>query len=265
MPTLDVHLIEIARIQPGEFERRLDPDHVANLARDIKENGLHQPIGVIPRLPGFVRSWGQHRCAALELLSETHVPAVVVPEDADELLYSLTENNLRLEESMEAMVARVSALAQRHACTFHDAALEANVNPSKFTRCKKIVDKLAPEAKQLAEAHELGMSDLYLVATHAPSPAAQLEALQARVNGMSRDELADWLKARRTTDEKSQPTTKRRSHKIALPDLNAELHVNLPSEFDGPFIMERMRQLKCQLKAIRKQSQPARRLPRPRA
>ena len=170
MSNYEVQLIEIATIFPGEFERPLNLDHVASLARDIQENGLHQPIGVIPGPRGPRRCWGQHRCEAFRTLGRTHVPGRIVDERADELMFSLTENNLRLEESMEAMVTRVTALARRQACTFHDAALQANVNPSKFSRCKKIVAKLSDEAKQFAAAHDLGMSDLYLVASRTIRP-----------------------------------------------------------------------------------------------
>jgi ParB family chromosome partitioning protein len=73
-----VDRIPITAIHTGLNPREyFDPAKIRELAESIKANGLLQPISVRPHEGGYQLIAGERRFRALQLLGETHAPAIV--------------------------------------------------------------------------------------------------------------------------------------------------------------------------------------------
>ena len=254
-----MQLVSLASIAVSLCSRTFNEQHAAKLAGNIKAVGkLFQPIGVLPDGDAYRLVWGRHRLEAFRLLGQTQIPAFILPPDTppeEELRFSMVENNLRRDESFEDTVARVEQLASRLKCSSRQAAAHAEVKPAYFSRCKSISNKLTPEAKSLARQHKLGMSDLYLIASKATSPAMQLEAIQARIGGLTRDELGAWIKSRVVpAAKKVTPLV------LGLTACKVSLKLELPPESEYADLDKAWKELTKRLFAHRK-SVPVRLLP----
>lgn len=91
----DFRMIPIASIDPPDVSMRetMDDDKLAELATDIKENGLRQPLGVRAVGDRFRISYGHRRRIACEMVGELVVPCFVIADDDDE------EQNAKLSEN----------------------------------------------------------------------------------------------------------------------------------------------------------------------
>lgn len=89
----DVSLNQID--EPADILREnFSTDEMGQLADSIAAEGLHQPIGLKPT-PGTNRyriAWGHRRYMAHVLLRRQTIRAEILPDDADTLLYAISEN-----------------------------------------------------------------------------------------------------------------------------------------------------------------------------
>lgn len=96
----DFRVIAIELIDPPLVAMRetMDDRKLAELAADIRENGLRQPIGVRPVADRFRVSYGHRRRVACELAGEPLIPCLVLADDDDvEEAGKIAENWLREE------------------------------------------------------------------------------------------------------------------------------------------------------------------------
>lgn len=96
----DFRLVPITLIDPPEVAMResMDDRKLEELAKDIRDSGLRQPIGVRPRGDRFRVSYGHRRRIACEMAGELIVPCFVLEDDDDqEEQFKLAENWLREE------------------------------------------------------------------------------------------------------------------------------------------------------------------------
>ena len=205
-----VQFIDVDKIDPFEPNRKPNPKLVEQIAQSLIEHkdlfyeGLLQPIGVKPNGDRYRGIFGNTRLAATKLAGRKTIACHVLPKDAtpgDELKFSLKENHLRENESVESTLSRVQAYAAYANCSFAAAARKCGVSKSYVSKAKKISASLSIDAKAFAQSNSIGISILYLLTT-APE-AKQLKLLEAYVaKELDRDAFA---RACRSTD---MPKTK---------------------------------------------------------
>lgn len=96
----DFRVIAIALIDPPLVAMRetMDDRKLEELAADIRDNGLNQPIGVRPVGDRFRVVYGHRRRVACELARELEIPCFVLADDDDvEESRKISENWLREE------------------------------------------------------------------------------------------------------------------------------------------------------------------------
>jgi ParB family chromosome partitioning protein len=92
---------EIARLRPSRFQPRRDFSEpaLADLAQSIREQGIVQPIVVVPRAEGFEIVAGERRWRAARLAGLERVPIVIREHASDrELLELALVENLQRED-----------------------------------------------------------------------------------------------------------------------------------------------------------------------
>lgn len=220
MSNYTVQMLSVASMVLSPDARDIDEGHAKKIARTVPVNGdILQGIGVIQLADGTYRVvWGGHRLRAYKILGRTEIPARILPPEttpADEAKYSLVENAVRKNETFEEKLARVENLALAEGVSIDEARELSEISKGEFNRCQTIGKKLTPNARRFANKHKdkIGNSDLYLVASKAPTEQKQLEALQARVNGKTRNELASWLGVQKKPASKTKAPRKPRQHR----------------------------------------------------
>jgi ParB/RepB/Spo0J family partition protein len=94
----DFRLLPIELIDPPDVAMReqMDPDKLAELAEDIRANGMIQPGGVIVTGDRFRIIFGHRRFIGSQIAGERVYPAFVYPEGADvEEDLKIAENTIR--------------------------------------------------------------------------------------------------------------------------------------------------------------------------
>lgn len=110
--------LEVAKIQPDPQQPRktFDPVKLQELAEDIKQNGLIQPI--IVRLSGvgeYVVIAGERRLKAAQMLNQAKIKAIIAKDYSDSQLgyIQMSENmkrdDLRFYEMAEFIIGRIDA------------------------------------------------------------------------------------------------------------------------------------------------------------
>lgn len=99
---------------PADILREdFNTDEMGQLADSIAAEGLHQPIGLKPT-PGTNRykiAWGHRRYMAHVLLHRPTIRAEILPDDADTLLYAISEN---LQRSNLTPIEEALAIQRLH-------------------------------------------------------------------------------------------------------------------------------------------------------
>ena len=217
----NVEMLRLDRIVIPGTARTIDESHAKKIARTIPIDGgdLLQPIGVVQEDACVFRIvWGGHRYRAYQILGRSEIPARILPPGttpADEARYSLVENAARRREGYEEKLQRVENLAKAEGVDLRKAMELAEISPSEFNKCQTTLRKLKPKARQFAKEHkdQIGNSDLYLVASKATTEQQQVDALAARINGLTRNELASWLGVQKKPAPKASRPRKPRSHR----------------------------------------------------
>ena len=216
----NVQMVDLSSIEIPSSARKVEDKDARKLARTIPPTGeIFQPIGLVPideEKSLYRLIWGGHRYRAYQILGREKIPANILSKEttkADEAKYSLVENSTRKEESPEELLARLQGYAKQLGVSISEAAKFAEIRPAYLSRCKAAATKLSPVAKKFAKEHKLGISTLYLIATKAKTPEKQLEAMQAYVAGMTRDELVLWLDVQ--TKPSGKPKRKKKQTKQA--------------------------------------------------
>lgn len=124
--------IPLNKIKLGRNSRmNVTDDEIAGLMESIKEEGLLQPIGVVPRNGGYEICFGNRRFLATSKLGLTTIPAMVFAnaKDVEVDMKNLTENiqrrNLSLTEA-----GRYIVLLQEQGLTIGEVAVRLGVSKS---------------------------------------------------------------------------------------------------------------------------------------
>lgn len=124
--------IPLNKIKLGRNSRmNVTDDEIAGLMESIKEEGLLQPIGVVPRGGGYEICFGNRRFLATSKLGLTSIPAMVFAnaKDVEVDMKNLTENiqrrNLSLTEA-----GRYITLLQEQGLTLAEVAVRLGVSKS---------------------------------------------------------------------------------------------------------------------------------------
>jgi ParB/RepB/Spo0J family partition protein len=104
----DFRMIPIGLIDEPEvaMRRSMDDGKLAELAVDIRANGLRQPIGVRPTGDRFRVSYGHRRRLACVIAGESEIPCFVLDDDSDEEERAKIAENWLREETNPAEEAR---------------------------------------------------------------------------------------------------------------------------------------------------------------
>ena len=189
-------LIPIDQItNPPNHNRKLDDNHVADLAADIKRHGLRHPITVIASGKRIEVIAGLHRLEACRILGLNDIECKMLDPStskAELLEISIAENQVRKNESLSETFARIDQIIKERQCSIKEAAQRAGVTKSKASMLRVYDDKMCADGKQLVDKHphDIGISIAYEVARHARSDAQQIEWLESFIDGsMTRDDI----------------------------------------------------------------------------
>ncbi|RCS54863.1 hypothetical protein DTL42_07060 [Bremerella cremea] len=185
--------VSLSQIDLVENRRPLDEENLRRLEPSIAENGVLQPVGLVAVGNRFLLCIGNHRHEVTKRLGHTEIDALVWPEGTPPeqmLVFSLHENHLRKDESVEDTFKRVTELARYHRCSFTEAAVHACVTPGTLSKIRKSVGKLCPEALKVARENKIGVAITYEVARRAKTEDEQTAWLKEHAAGrMSRDAI----------------------------------------------------------------------------
>lgn len=110
--------LEVAKIQPDPQQPRktFDPVKLQELAEDIKQNGLIQPI--IVRMSGvgeYVIIAGERRLKAAQMLNQAKIKAIIAKDYSDsqlgyiQMAENMKRDDLRFYEMAEFIIGRINA------------------------------------------------------------------------------------------------------------------------------------------------------------
>jgi ParB/RepB/Spo0J family partition protein len=103
--------VELSKLVKSPYNVRVEAVVVGELAKNIKKNGLHDPIKIRPKGKKYEVVDGNRRWKAFEINGEKKIPAFLNEmTDGEALLYSLTETLHKLDNSPEEK-ARAIAIA----------------------------------------------------------------------------------------------------------------------------------------------------------
>lgn len=181
--------IPVSNIVIGERVRGVHKAAVKNLVDSIRVQGLLQPIGVKQTGEKFKLIWGAHRLNAFKSLGMERIPARVFPADTPDhriQLAELEENYARQELSgKQRQEFAVKLLRLRSG----NNAESGNSENFQKNWMEELANKIGAERRTVHNWWVDFLKDTGL--TTKPSKATEAE----------RQQFADWLEARRATEE----------------------------------------------------------------
>jgi ParB family chromosome partitioning protein len=149
----EVERVPVARTDqdPRQPRKTMDPNKLAELAANIREHGLQQPIHVRPGAAGrFVVVIGARRLEAFKLLDWEEIPAVIHPGplDGEELrLLQVSENLLR--EDVNPMEQALALKECLNGGTASALAAKLGVAVATVTNALSLAEKLPADVQEL--------------------------------------------------------------------------------------------------------------------
>ena len=108
---IPIDLIDVAK----QFREEFDQESINELAEDIKERGLLQPIQLMPIKDRYRLILGERRLRAVQASGVSHIPALISEVSADDFeLMQLAENIQREELNHEEEVKAVKLLYKKY-------------------------------------------------------------------------------------------------------------------------------------------------------
>ncbi len=140
--------IDIDMIKPNPYQprKRFDEESLRQLSESLKQNGMLQPVVVMPAEDGYVLLAGERRWRAAAIAGFDKIPAVIKKiseEKAAEI--ALIENLLREDLTPLEVASSLEALRQRLGLTHEELAERIGLDRStvtNFLRILKLPDKI---------------------------------------------------------------------------------------------------------------------------
>lgn len=195
-PRFEFKTVLVELIDPPICARPIDSEHVQRLAESIDQYGLFQRPGVIAEGDRYRTVYGNTRIHAHKRLGRTSCDVAVLPSGttpADEMSYSIQENELRQDEHFLDLLVRIDQQAKFAGCSPTQAAEANGVSGSRLSRIRKLDGILDEAMKSSARKHDVGMSVLYEIA-QAATPSERKAFLDAYIAGdLKRDQIVEAI------------------------------------------------------------------------
>ena len=217
----EVKLVPIELIDAEkQFRQEFDKDSIGELAKDIQERGLLQPVLLNPNNDRFQLIAGERRLHAVKLNGSLHIPALITKVSADEFeLLQLAENIQREELTHEEEAKAVQILYKKYGSL---AEVSKKVNKSiswvskRYTSGKSMT-WMAKELLEegITEDFELikGLEQYYELAGYDAARKLQEEIKQGKAGRNEVRALVKELKTKKKEqDEKALAKAKKVSH-----------------------------------------------------
>lgn len=198
---LPISQVESYSAQPRKL---FDEDALAELADSIREHGVIQPLTVRKLSSGYYQIIaGERRWRAARMAGLTEIPAVVIEADdqkAAEL--ALVENLQREDLNPMEEAAGYQSLIQTYHMTQEEAAKRVGKSRSAVANAMRLLG-LQPPVRKLVEEGTLSAG--HARALLPLSPALQVKAAEAVVQGQLSVRQAEALAKRMLTEPKEEP------------------------------------------------------------
>lgn len=198
---LPISQVESYSAQPRKL---FDEDALAELADSIREHGVIQPLTVRKLSSGYYQIIaGERRWRAARMAGLTEIPAVVIEADdqkAAEL--ALVENLQREDLNPMEEAAGYQSLIQTYHMTQEEAAKRVGKSRSAVANAMRLLG-LQPTVRKLVEEGTLSAG--HARALLPLSPALQVKAAEAVVQGQLSVRQAEALAKRMLTEPKEEP------------------------------------------------------------
>lgn len=198
---LPISQVESYSAQPRKL---FDEDALAELADSIREHGVIQPLTVRKLSSGYYQIIaGERRWRAARMAGLTEIPAVVIEADdqkAAEL--ALVENLQREDLNPMEEAAGYQSLIQTYHMTQEEAAKRVGKSRSAVANAMRLLG-LQPPVRKLVEEGTLSAG--HARALLPLSPALQVKAAEAVIQGQLSVRQAEALAKRMLTEPKEEP------------------------------------------------------------
>lgn len=171
---LDVELIKPNPYQP---RTKFDEASLKELSDSIKQNGMLQPIVVMPAENGYILLAGERRWRAAMMAGVTKVPALVKKVDEEKAAeISLIENLLREDLTPLEVANSLESLRQRLSLTHEELAERIGLDRSTVTNFLRLL-KLPAPIKEALHNGEINMGQAKALLS-IDDPQLQLKAFE---------------------------------------------------------------------------------------
>lgn len=187
---ITIENIKLSLIKPSSFNpRKSFPDEeLEELALNIKQNGLIQPITVRKKGKGFEIVCGERRYRAIVKLDWETVPAIVKDiNDKDAFELALTENILRENLSVIDEVNAIKQLVDMNKTSISEIAVRSGKS-EKYIRQRLALFELVDEIKDLLARDKIGVGIALEIAKYDSN--VQTDVFDRFLNGSS---YPSWL------------------------------------------------------------------------
>ncbi|MEM8671657.1 MAG: ParB N-terminal domain-containing protein [Planctomycetota bacterium] len=229
--------------------RKIDESRLPELTTSIREYGLVIPPALSEHEGRYICIDGNHRIVALRSLRTKEVLAMVWPEGMSReqiLLLSMHANHIRQDETPDATLMRVEALARYHNCKVGEAAGMAKISASKLSKIKRAQELLVPDALRLCRQEKVGLAIRYAVGMATSDGDKQVELLRQSVAGeITRKQIES---INREEEEPKLTLT------FKLGDV--EHRLNVPAEAGYELLMDALAELKRNIVTHAKRDTP---------
>jgi ParB family chromosome partitioning protein len=256
----DTLVIPTDKIQPDPDQPReeFEPESLARLAESLKTRGQLQPVRVRwdESAGAYVLLMGERRWRAAVQAGLSTMTAVVHEGDlspGERLTVQLVENALREDLTPVEAAKAYRRLMEANGWSGNQLARELSLPQSAVAQTLAIL-KLPEDVQAQVEDGALSARSAYEI-SKLPDPAVQAELAELAVaDGLTRDQVAETVKARKLGKAKAEPGGKR---EIKFDD-GAKIVVTLPPGSDGgtAAVAELLQRGVKKLRAEMKQAQP---------
>lgn len=197
---MNVQRLLVERIDPDPDQPRQEQEisELKRLALSIRDRGLLQPPIVFSQGDRFQLVDGHRRIAAIRLLGQADVPAIVLaekPSAETRLETQLTANCLRLDMSPTDKARAYQRLMTLRGWSNVELAAHLHVSKGAVTQCLSYL-KLPADAQADLDAGVLAESTAYAIARAADEETKQTLLAAARKGELSRNDAQAAVRKR---------------------------------------------------------------------
>lgn len=143
MPSESIRKIKLSDIKEPDLDVRLqiNPDIIRELAENIKEIGLLQPITLRSPGPPYEIAYGHRRFLAFKFLNEQSIPSFIHEISDEDLFFGRVSENIQKEDLSPIEEGKAyKYLIDKYKCSINKLSKKFGKPPSRITSCIDCLD-----------------------------------------------------------------------------------------------------------------------------